>query len=319
LTRRVLVVDDHEPWRRQIRSMLAHNRRWRVAAEAADGTEVLHQVTVERPDLILLDVELATINGIEVAKRIRQADPDSRILFMSAHRSWDIAEIALGTGARAYILKSDAGRELLPALEAVDGGSWFISGALVGRVRARTTARDVAITRSHEAAFCATHATELESLARFAEAALTDGKTVIAATTAAHRGAFDANLQARGVDVDLALRRGRYIPLDVDQLLSSIIVDGQPDEARLWQAGISLLARAAQANGGYPRVAACGEGCGKLAADGKVETAIRLEHLWDEFARACNVDMFCSYSAAALADGDAGARIAAEHSAVHSI
>ena len=297
--------------------MLAHNRRWRVAAEAADGAEAFHLLSVERPDLILLDVELATINGIETAKRIREADPDSRILFMSAHRSWDIAEIALATGARAYILKSDAGRELLPALEAVDGGDWFISGALVGRVRQRTkSARDTAIVHSHEAAFCATHQMQLDLLARFAEAALADGKTVIAATAASRRAAFDANLRARGVDVDLVLRRGRYIPLDVDEMLSRFMVDGRPDEARFWKAGISLLARAAQANGGHPRVAACGEGCGTLAADGKMEAAIKLEHLWDGFARACNVDVFCSYSAA-IAGSDAGDRIAAEHSAVH--
>jgi DNA-binding NarL/FixJ family response regulator len=298
--------------------MLAHNRRWLVVAEAADGAAALHHLAADRPDLILLDVELSTINGIETAKQIRQADPDSRILFMSAHRSWDIAEIALSTGARAYILKSDAGRELIPALEAVDRGGWFISGALVGRERPKaSTARARAATRSHEARFCATHQTQQDVLTDFAESALTDGKTMIVCT-AGSRAEFEANLHARGIDVGLALRRGRYIPIDVDEMLARIMVDGQPDAARFWKAAISLLARAAQANGGHPRVAVCGEGCGKLAARGQIETAIRLEHLWDEFARACNVDVFCSYSAE-VAGSEAGARIAAEHSAVHSM
>src|SRR5262249_7027377 len=117
LRQRVLVVDDYEPWRRHVRSALDQQSRFQIIAEAADGLDAVRQARALEPDVILLDVGLPLLNGIEAARQIFGHNLRSRILFVSEHRSSDIAGAALDTGAHGYVVKSDAGRDLLPAME----------------------------------------------------------------------------------------------------------------------------------------------------------------------------------------------------------
>ena len=129
----VLVVDDYEPWRRFASTALLKQPELRVIGEVSDGLEAVQQAQQLQPDLILLDVGLPTLNGIEAARRIREVSPSSKILFVSENRSPDIAEAALSTGARGYVVKSDAAGELLPAVKAVLDGKRFISASLAGQ------------------------------------------------------------------------------------------------------------------------------------------------------------------------------------------
>jgi DNA-binding NarL/FixJ family response regulator len=131
----VLVVDDHEPWRRQLCSLIEHTGQWQIVGEAVDGIDAIAKVAAVRPDLILLDVELPSMSGLEAARRIVAADPGARILFISAHRERDIMSAALSTGACGYILKTNVARELLPAMAAIREGEQFISAALAGHAR----------------------------------------------------------------------------------------------------------------------------------------------------------------------------------------
>src|SRR5262249_6557408 len=124
---RVLVVDDYEPWRRFVSSTLRNQLDLEVIGEVSDGLEAIQHVQQLQPDLILLDIGLPTLNGIEAAHRILVVSPNSKILFVSENRSSDIVERALSTGASGYVVKSDAGRELLPALKAVLESNRFIS------------------------------------------------------------------------------------------------------------------------------------------------------------------------------------------------
>lgn len=114
---RVLVVDDYKPWLRFIRRALLAHDKLQVIGEASDGLEAVEKAHQLQPDLILLDVGLPELNGIEAARRIREVSPTSKILFVSGNRAWDIAEEGLRVGAGGYVVKSDAGRELLPAQE----------------------------------------------------------------------------------------------------------------------------------------------------------------------------------------------------------
>src|SRR5262245_35335784 len=125
----VLIVDDFEPWRQHVRSTLQATGEWNVLDDALDGPEAIQKAAILEPDLILLDVGLPTLSGIKVAERILAAHPSQRILFVSEHRS--LAEGALAAGARGYIVKSDAARELLPAIEAIMEGRRFV-GASTG-------------------------------------------------------------------------------------------------------------------------------------------------------------------------------------------
>jgi DNA-binding NarL/FixJ family response regulator len=135
---RVLVVDDYEPWRRHVKSALQASLRWQIVGDAADGLDAVQKVQALQPDLILLDVGLPELNGIEAARRILALDAGRRILFLSENRSRDIVEAALGLGGLGYVLKSDAGRDLVPAMEAVVEGRQFLSRSL-DRVSLRQT------------------------------------------------------------------------------------------------------------------------------------------------------------------------------------
>jgi DNA-binding NarL/FixJ family response regulator len=129
-TVRVLVVDDYEPWQGFVSTTLRRQPELKVVGQAWDGLEAVQLARQLQPDLILLDVGLPSLNGIEAAKQIRECAPHSKILFVSENRSSDIAEAALGAGATGYVVKSDAASELLPAVRAVLAGKRFISACL---------------------------------------------------------------------------------------------------------------------------------------------------------------------------------------------
>ena len=113
----VLVVDDFEPWRCYVRSKLGDYNYLQVVGEATGGAEAVQKATELKPDLILLDIGLPDMNGIEVAKRIRQTNPCSRIVFATLDSDVDVKRAALATGAAGYLLKAEAECELLPVIE----------------------------------------------------------------------------------------------------------------------------------------------------------------------------------------------------------
>jgi len=133
---RILVVDDYEPWRRFGASTIQKKPQFQIVGEAADGLEAVQKAQQLQPDLVLLDIGLPLLNGIEAARKIRELSPDSKIIFLSENRSSDIAETALATGASGYVVKSDAGSQLLPAIAAVLRGKRFLSAAVAERVAA---------------------------------------------------------------------------------------------------------------------------------------------------------------------------------------
>src|SRR6201993_4021726 len=125
-TTRVLVVDDNEPYRRFIRSALGKRSELHIVCEVSDGLEAVQKAEELHPDLILLDIGLPSLNGIEAAKRIRKLSPESKILFLSQETSADAVREALRLGARGYIVKTDAKRELLAGVDAVLRGGPFV-------------------------------------------------------------------------------------------------------------------------------------------------------------------------------------------------
>jgi DNA-binding NarL/FixJ family response regulator len=134
---RILVVDDYNPWRRFACSALRKRREFQVLEEIADGLMAVQKAQELQPDLILLDIGLPRLNGIEAARRIRQCAPRSKILFVSENRLRDIAQEALATGASGYVVKSEAASELLPAVRAVLEGKQFVSASLATGIRMR--------------------------------------------------------------------------------------------------------------------------------------------------------------------------------------
>jgi DNA-binding NarL/FixJ family response regulator len=127
---RVLVVDDFEQWRRVVRTALQAKLGLQVFGEAADGLEAVQKAQDLQPDLVVLDIGLPTLNGLEAARRIRRVSPKSKVVFLTEDRSGDVAELALQEGASGYVLKSTSASELIPAVEAVLEGRPFLSAKL---------------------------------------------------------------------------------------------------------------------------------------------------------------------------------------------
>ena len=127
---RVLVVDDLEPWRRFVSSSLDKEPDLEVISGAADGLEAVRKAEELQPDLIVLDIGLPKMNGIEAARRIRTLAPKSKILFLTQESSDDVVREAFNVGARGYVVKINAGSELLPAVEMVLRGKHFVSDGL---------------------------------------------------------------------------------------------------------------------------------------------------------------------------------------------
>jgi DNA-binding NarL/FixJ family response regulator len=124
---RIILVDDFEPWRKFVAALLRENPDWEIVSEASDGLEAVQKAEEFQPDLIVLDIGLPKLNGIEAAASIRKVAPGAKILFLSENRFSDIAAAAMSAGGNGYVVKSDGGNELLVAIETVLHGKRFVS------------------------------------------------------------------------------------------------------------------------------------------------------------------------------------------------
>ena len=128
----ILLVDDFKPWRDEVYSILQEQTNCRVVGEASDGAEALQLAKELRPALILLDISLPKLDGIEVAKRLLQSLPEAKIIFLTQNDDPEVVRAALSTGAQGYVLKADAGSELIPAVASVIIGDSFVSSGIEG-------------------------------------------------------------------------------------------------------------------------------------------------------------------------------------------
>ena len=125
---RILLADDHEIVRRGLKELLEEQVGWTVCAEAANGREAVERAVQSRPHVALLDFSMPELNGLESTRRIRQAAPETEVLIFTMHGSEDLIREVLAAGARGYLLKSDATRQLIPAVESVARHMPYFSG-----------------------------------------------------------------------------------------------------------------------------------------------------------------------------------------------
>jgi len=125
---RILIADDHEIFRRGLAAELAQVAGWVVAAQAANGRQAVEMAVDIKPDIVVMDLTMPELHGLEAARRIIAADPAAKILILTAHESEQLVREVLSAGARGYVLKSDAGRILVAALqELLEGRMFFTS------------------------------------------------------------------------------------------------------------------------------------------------------------------------------------------------
>ena len=324
---RILLVDDYEPWRRFVASALQKRPDLKIIGEAADGLAAVMKAEELQPDLILLDISLPSLNGIQAARRIKTVSPASKILFVSENASFEIAQEAVRSGAFGYVVKSQAGSKLLPAIDAVIQGKkfsgpafandLFLTGVPEASHRASTGSRQNGKGRCHEVAFYADDASFIEGFAGFVNSAMQANKVVVVLATESHRAGIRELLTAANIDLGAAMKRGSFIEEDVDDLISSIMVNSNLDSIRIESKTTSLLKKAKGAKASGSRVAFCGEIAPTLLASGEVEAAIQVERFFDDVVRAHDVDVLCGYLVPSLPNSHHEQileRICAEHS-----
>jgi DNA-binding NarL/FixJ family response regulator len=336
---RILVVDDFEPWRRFISSALSKESKLRIIGEVFDEVEAVQHAEELQPDLILLDIGLPSLNGIEAARRIRRLSPKSKILFISEHTSVDIVKEAMRAGGCGYVVKSHAGNDLLPALAAVLQGKQFASASLRGHFFAGTideqasddppfedvagplASKNIETGRHHEVAFYPNDEAFVNGCASFAKSALDAENPVIVIATKPHRTGILRRLRDDGVDVDAAIQRALFIEADSVEVLSTFMEDGMPAADRVALAAKRLIEQAAEAAlTEHSRIAICGELAPVLLAQEKAEAAILVERHFDHIARSHDLDLLCGYVLGTFLPERHSRiveRICAEHSAVH--
>jgi DNA-binding NarL/FixJ family response regulator len=146
---RILIADDHAVVRAGLRSLLESHSGWEVCAEAPDGREAVEKASKLEPDVAVLDIGMPLLNGVEACRRIRGCSPATEILILTMHESDDLVQQVVEAGARGYILKDDADRVLLAAVDAVRQHKPYFStrvsnapAADLSRTRFRLTPRE---------------------------------------------------------------------------------------------------------------------------------------------------------------------------------
>ncbi len=125
---RIVIADDHELVRKGLAAVLAEVSTWKVVAEAGNGRQALEQVAAHKPDIAILDLTMPELNGLDATRQILATEPQTRVLILTAHESEQLIREVLGAGAQGYVLKSDAGRTLVGAVEALlEGRTFFTS------------------------------------------------------------------------------------------------------------------------------------------------------------------------------------------------
>jgi CheY-like chemotaxis protein len=320
--------------------MLERNPDLTIIGEASDGLEAVLKAEELQPDLIVLDLGLPTLNGIAAARRIGKVASQSKILFVTQESSADVVEAAFATGARGYVLKTEASSELLTAVDAVVRGEQFVGRRFAGHdfagasdaraaegvpsniVFAPLWRENKQVAGRHEAGFYSDDRCFLDDLTQFIGAALKAGNAAIVVATESHRDSLLPRLQAYGSDMGAAIEQGRYISLDAADTLSTFMLNGMPDAVRFLKLLGNLIATSAEAaKGEEARVAVFGECVHLLWAQGNAEAAIEMEKLGSQLTMRYNVDILCGYSMCGVPgtmDSHIFQRICAEHSAVHS-
>src|ERR1700721_2888886 len=124
---RILIADDHDVARKGIRSLLESHPGWEICGEAKDGREAVDLAVQQKPDVLLLDIGMPNLNGLDAARQILAIMPDARILILTIHDSEQVVREVLAAGAKGFLLKSDAGRDLLAAVEALQHRRTFFT------------------------------------------------------------------------------------------------------------------------------------------------------------------------------------------------
>jgi CheY-like chemotaxis protein len=315
----VLIVDDQARFRRMVRSLIESQPEYRVCGEAGDGIEAVEKVHQLHPDLVLMDINMPRMNGLEATRIIRRESPDCNVIIVTQNDAMVAREQARIVDANGFVTKSDLIRDLLPEMgrvvmenngsldetrnAAANGEPWC--GLLTG-----AAPRDHIVQLYQDQQFLN------RAVCRFAAAAIANGEGVILVPTIAHWDAFRPRLESEGVDVQAAEKRGQLTIVDADNLLPTFMRDGMPDSPVFMGLAANVVSQA-RGEGRYPKVRWWGEMVNILWERGDVAASMNLEDLFDQLAHEQDISIFCSFSMDNF-NGDVHARMLPRLSENHS-
>ena len=276
---RILIADDYAPLRRSIRSLLESHAQWRVCGEAADGEEAVEEADRLKPDVVLLDVSMPKLNGLEAARRIRQSVPTAQFLVLTMDSSDQLPKEARRAGAREVVMKSDADRSLIEAIESLRAPDRAIplAGSVIRQWR-------------HVAAFFGSEEERYRVLAPFIADGLAVGEKALHIIGSPDRDRHAARLTEAGIDAAGAEARHQLVLLPWEE---AYLRDGRFDE----QAMIGLL-RQILSDGvaeGYPLTRGIAHMEWALQDRPGVHDLIEYEWRLNEVLAECDDVVICAY------------------------
>jgi DNA-binding NarL/FixJ family response regulator len=146
---RILLADDHEIVRRGLASLLQRHEGWEICGEANDGREAVDKVRQLKPDVIIIDIGMPNLNGLDATRRILQEDPAAKIIVLTVTDADQVIREALDAGARGFVLKSDAARDLVSAIEALESKRMFFTPRVNELLLAGFLEKGHSISRNH--------------------------------------------------------------------------------------------------------------------------------------------------------------------------
>jgi CheY-like chemotaxis protein len=310
---RILIADDHEWFRRTVRSFIESHREYHVCGEAGDGIDAIEKVRQLHPDIVLMDISMPQMDGLQATRILRREIPDCKVIIVTQDDPMIAREQAHSVDANGFVTKSDLTRDLLPTMRrvAMENNSIFDptkNEPGVGSDRSLADAEGVvagqgepwhglladAGPRDHIVQLYQDQQFLNRAVCRFAAAAIANGEGVILVPTVAHWDAFRPRLESEGVDVKAAEKRGQLTIVDADNLLPTFMRDGMPDSPVFLGLAANVVSQA-RGNGRYTKVRWWGEMVNILWERGEVAASMQLEDLFDHLAEEQNIAIFCSF------------------------
>lgn len=303
---RILVVEDHEPFRKFIRTFLGQLEDFQLVGEAGDGVSAVRKCVELQPDLVLLDIGLPELNGLQVARQIRQLAPGSRIVFLTQESSSAIVHEALSLGAAAYVIKAHTASDLILAIIAAREGRQFVSSGLDGSIRLNDPPSNVRggnhtlfcapanTAPHHKVDFYSDDLSFVKGIALCVQKSLEAGNAVLAIARELQSKRIIEALQASGLDAQSAIGAGRLVMQDTFELLAQFVSDGCVDRKRLLDASARVVEKLMRDNPGA-RITACGACAPALLDRGNLEGALEVERVWDEISLRYDMELLCGY------------------------
>lgn len=315
------MVEDIEAWRCTLVSIVESGVDLEIVCQVADGETAVKKAAELKPELILLDIGIPRLNGLEAAKEIGKLPHTPKIIFVTQELSPEVVNEAFRIGASGFVAKMNAGTELLLAVDTVLRGGRFISRCVAPLELSSSDSFPRLPSEVHEVGFYTDDSLLLCDMIDFVARAIESGRACIVIATESHQSSLIVGLKRQGLDVESAIEKGTLVPVDVVQAISEFVTNGMLNESLFLKTVGDLIATVSNAAAKQDGpVAIYGEGADILRQQGNLETAIQVEKLVHVLDRRYRLEILCGYSVgvtAARMTSQVMERISAEHSASH--